>query len=31
VKADYEIMSGNFVDVRITEANEYDLSGEVVE
>jgi ribosomal protein S12 methylthiotransferase len=29
VRADYEIISGSFVNVIITEANEYDLTGEI--
>lgn len=31
VSAPYELMSGSFVDVKITEANEYDLTGVIVE
>ncbi len=31
VHADRELMSGIFVDVKITEGNEYDLTGEIVE
>ncbi len=31
VKAPYELISGAFVDVSITEANEYDLTGVIVE
>lgn len=31
VSAPYELMSGSFVDVKITEANEYDLTGVTVE
>lgn len=31
VSAPYEFMSGSFVDVKITEANEYDLTGVIVE
>ncbi len=31
VSADYPLMSGDFVTVRITEAKEYDLIGEVIE
>ena len=31
VSAPYELISGSFVDVRITEANEYDLTGVIVE
>ena len=31
VSAPYELMSGSFVDVKITEANEYDLAGVIVE
>ena len=31
VSASYELMSGSFVDVKITEANEYDLTGVIVE
>ena len=31
VRAPYELMSGSFVDVKITEANEYDLTGVIVE
>ena len=31
VSAPYELISGSFVDVRITEANEYDLTGGIVE
>ncbi len=30
VSAPYELMSGSFVDVKITEANEYDLTGVIV-
>ncbi len=29
-KADYEIMSGDFADVKINEASDYDLIGEAV-
>ena len=31
LKADYEIMSGTFVDVKITDYNDYDLIGEIIE
>ena len=31
VSAPYELISGSFVDVKITEANEYDLTGVIVE
>ncbi len=31
VSAPYELMSGTYVDVRITEGNEYDLTGVIVE
>ena len=31
VDAPYELMSGTFVQVRITDANEYDLTGEMIE
>ena len=31
VAAPYELMSGTFVQVRITGANEYDLTGEITE
>ena len=31
VSAPYELISGSFVDVKITEANEYDLTGAIVE
>lgn len=31
VNAPYELISGSFVDVHITEGNEYDLTGEIVE
>ena len=31
VSSPYELISGSFVDVRITEGNEYDLTGELVE
>lgn len=31
VRAPYELISGSFVDVKITEANEYDLTGVIVE
>lgn len=31
VDASYELMSGTFVQVRITDANEYDLTGEMIE
>ena len=31
VSAPYELISGSFVDVKITEANEYDLTGLIVE
>lgn len=31
VSAPYELLSGSFVDVKITEANEYDLTGVIVE
>lgn len=31
VSAPYELMSGSFVDVKITESNEYDLTGVIVE
>mgnify|MGYP005951625583 FL=1 len=31
VSAPYELMSGSFVDVKMTEANEYDLTGVIVE
>lgn len=31
VSAPYELMSGSFVDVKITEANKYDLTGVIVE
>ncbi len=31
IRADYELMSGTFVNVLVTEANEYDLIGEIQE
>ena len=31
VSAPYELIYGSFVDVKITEANEYDLTGVIVE
>lgn len=31
VSAPYELMSGTYVDVKITEGNEYDLTGVIVE